>query len=196
MKVTKGWLLYIFAMLLAVTVMHQLFKLCWDYSDFWKSQFSASDSIVEYAVDARKNMSGDSFKWLIEKGFTYPAAATQVLVILADNKRYADRDAYLFKVVQGYPDHLKWIILHNSEQLLDPLWKFYDGSLVNAFNDPAGAAHDFKVIDKEQVKQLTLCYITLKKRYGVSAGVFNQMIDFRNHTRSPECELATTPQSN
>jgi hypothetical protein len=159
------------------------------YNDYMDKQEQVSGPISRYEDEATKGVDSDGFKWLVEKGVTYPEAARSALYALEESKKYAERDAYLLKVLTGYQDHQKWAILERKKPLLDSLWKFDNGVTPKTTYDPTGEKNSLASMAPEQVEKLKRCYVFLKNRYTVESPSFGPMIDIHDKTRSPECEL-------
>ncbi len=160
-----------------------------DYNDYMDKQKAIRSPVGRYSEDALKNLDSDGFKWMAEKGITYPDAARTTMSALEANGKYAERDAYLVKVLAQYQDHQKWDIFDWKEPLLDSLWKFDNGVTPKTKNDPTGEKNTLASLAPEQVEKLKRCYVFLKNRYTVESPSFGPMIDIHDKTRSPECDL-------
>jgi hypothetical protein len=159
------------------------------YNAYMDKQAEITSAINNYDEDARKSIDSDGFKWLSEKGLTYPGAARKAINFLEESKHYAERDAYFVRVLTQYQDHQKWDIFDWNQPLLDSLWKFDNGVTPKTTFDPTGERNSLASLAPEQVEKLKRCYAFLKNRYTVESPAFGPMIDLHDKTRSPECEL-------
>lgn len=159
------------------------------YNAYMEKQVEVSSAISHYDEDARRDTDSDGFKWLSEKGLTYPGAARKAIDFLEASGKYAERDAYLVKVLAQYQDHQKWYILDWNRPLLDSLWKFENGVTPKTTFDPTGEKNSLASLAPEQIEKLKRCYVFLKNRYTVESPAYGPMIDIHDKTRSPECEL-------
>ena len=174
-----------------------LYWIAWDtaysYVDAFNECRDKQDEIVQplnhYRADARQSLDSDGFKWVAEKGLTYTDAAQEALTALDLHQKYAERDAYLVKVLAQYDDAYKWEILSWDKSPYDPLWKFANGDTPKRSDDPTGLKYSVNSLPRDQVENLNRCYAHLKNRYQVESPTFGQLTDLRNKTRSPECEL-------